>query len=146
MQTITKIQPVSSTLKDEPIQIAKWADAAADGTLSVKSGPLPHKMCNSDGTGISLLKFQKFGADIIRFAANEGVMNHTHAGDHILFVIKGTGFVEYNGVDHELEPGVCYMIPGHVDHAIKAKTELLLIAVGNDHVPVDSIERMTPVY
>lgn len=134
------------TARAEEIQIAKWAEADTDGNLSVFGGVLPYKMCNSDGTGLPLLKYKDFGADIIRFAAGEGVMNHTHEGDHILIVIKGVGFVEYNGVDHDLEPGTCYLIPGYVDHAIKATTDLVLIAVGNSHRPLDSEERMTPLF
>lgn len=132
--------------KREDIQIAKWAEIGAGGTFAVSGGALPFKMCNSDGTGLPLLKHQDFGADIIRFGASEGVKNHIHDGDHILFVIKGEGFVEYDGVDYQLEPGTCYLIPGNVDHAIKATTELVLIAVGNQHRPLDSEERMTPIF
>lgn len=128
---------------EDGLQIAKWADASADCNLMVKGGALPFQMHHSDGTGQPLLKDGKFGADIIRFAAGKGVMNHTHEGAHILIVIKGEGFVEYNGVDYDLEPGLCYLIPGNVDHAIKATTELMMIAVGNDHRPVDSSARLT---
>lgn len=135
-------------LKKQPkdgLQIAKWADVLANGELSVKGGILPLQMCHSDGTGLPLLKDGNFGADIIRFAAGKGVMNHTHEGAHILIVIKGTGFVEYNSIDYDLEPGLCYLIPSNVDHAIKATTELMLIAVGNNHRPVDSTERLDVV-
>jgi quercetin dioxygenase-like cupin family protein len=128
-----------------PLQINKWAEEL-DGKIVVSSGVRPIKMCNSDGTGFSLLKEGKFGADIIRFAAGKGVMNHTHEGSHILFVIKGEGYVEYEGVDYELKPGVCYLIPSMADHAIKAISELILIAVGNDHRLLDSKDRMEPVY
>ena len=129
-----------------PIQMAKWAELGDGGDLLVRSGPHVIAMCNSDGTGTPLVKHGLFGADVIRFGPNEGVMSHTHAGDHILFVIKGCGFVEYDGVDHVLEPGVCYLVPGTVDHAIKATSELVLIAVGNDHRPLDSDDRMVPSF
>lgn len=129
----------------EKIQISRWATLDSNNQLFVESGIRPIKMCNSDGTGSPLLKLKAFGADVIRFDANEGVMNHTHDGDHILIVIKGDGFVEYNGIDYPLEAGVCYMVPGEVDHAIKAKSELIMIAVGNDHQVLDSEARMTPV-
>ena len=129
---------------DDGLQIARWAAVSSDGTLTVKEGALPYQMSNSDGTGLPLLKDGKFGADIIHFAPGKGVMNHTHEGAHILIVIKGVGLVEYNGIDYPLEPGVCYLIPGDMDHAIKAETELMMIAVGNDHRPVDSVERMQP--
>ncbi|MBH2760537.1 cupin domain-containing protein [Serratia ureilytica] len=127
------------------IQISRWANLDPNEGLHVDSGIRPIKMCNSDGTGTPLLKLNSFGADVIRFGKNEGVTNHTHEGDHILIVIKGSGFVEYNKVDYALEPGVCYMVPGNVDHAIKATTELVMIAVGNNHQPLDSEARMVPV-
>ena len=135
----------SKRTTQDGLQIARWAQNSLDNKLIVEGGELPFKMCNSDGTGFPLLKDGKFGADIIRFAAGKGVMNHTHEGAHILIVIKGKGFVEYNGIDYKLEPGVCYLIPSLVDHAIKADTELVIIAVGNDHQPVDSIKRMQPI-
>ena len=135
-----------STLKNFPqMQSATWADCDATGKLEVSSGERPIQMCNSDGTGSALLSLYGFGADIIRFGVNEGVPNHTHEGNHILFVVKGIGTVEYNGTEHKLYPGLCYFIPGQVDHAIKAKEELVLIAVGDNHQPLDSEARMTPV-
>jgi quercetin dioxygenase-like cupin family protein len=125
----------------EKIQISRWADYI-DGNLLCRSGLREIEMVNSDGTGTPLLKADNFGADIIRFPAGKGVTNHVHVGAHILFVIMGEGFVEYNGLDHPLEPGLCYMIPSMVNHAIKASTELVLIAVGNDHRDLGSNERM----
>ena len=124
------------------IQISRWADLGNNGNLNVPTGPRPIQMCSSDGTGSPLVKIGTFGADVIRFDAGKGVTNHTHEGAHILFVIKGSGFVEYDGVDHALEPGVCYLVPSMVDHAIKATTELVLIAVGNDHRALDSEDRL----
>jgi quercetin dioxygenase-like cupin family protein len=128
-----------------PIQIARWAEPNTSESLSIPSGPRQYRMFKSDATGSPLLKEGKFGADVIRFGPREGVANHVHEGAHILFVLKGTGWVVYEGVDHELEPGLCYFVPSWVEHAIRADTELILIAVGNDHRPVDSSERLVPV-
>jgi quercetin dioxygenase-like cupin family protein len=129
---------------NKPIQISRFADLKGD-SLFVKPGALPTQMHMSDGTGLPLIKDGGFGADLIRFDAGKGVRNHTHEGAHILFVLKGNGFVEYNGVDHTLEPGVCYFVPSFVEHAIKATTELVLIAVGNDHRSVGSKDRLEVV-
>jgi quercetin dioxygenase-like cupin family protein len=126
------------------LQTAKWADYDEFGTLIINGDERDIQMQNSDGTGDPLFSFNGFGADVIRFAANKGVMNHTHEGDHILFVIKGKGIVEYNGIEHPLYPGLSYLIPGEIDHAIRANEDLVLIAVGNNHRPLDSVERMTP--
>lgn len=92
-------------------------------------------MAHSDGTARALLLYKKFGMDVIRFDAGKGVATHTHEGDHILVVLKGDGFVEYNGVDHPLSAGTTYMVPGSVPHAIKATSELVMLAIANDHRP-----------
>lgn len=113
--------------------------------LTFDDGEKPFQMRHSFGTGQSLVSHEGFGADLIRFEAGKGVQNHTHPGDHILFTLKGSGYVVYEGEPHKLSPGVCYFVKGSADHAIKAETDLLLIAVGNEHHPVDSDKRMTPV-
>jgi len=120
---------------------AKWADYTK-GQLKINKGILPIQMKHSDGTGLPLVAYKNFGADVVRFPAGKGVGTHTHIGAHILIVLEGEGFVEYEGVDHPLQPGIVYMIPGNIKHAIKATTELILIAVGNDHRPLDSEERL----
>lgn len=125
-----------------PFQIAQWATPDDDGALRVDGGVRAIQMANSDGTGSPLVKNNTFGADVIRFGPGEGVVNHTHVGAHILFVIKGDGVVEYEGVEHALRPGLCYMIPSMVRHAIRAKSDLVLIAVGDDHRDLASVERM----
>jgi quercetin dioxygenase-like cupin family protein len=126
------------------VQISKFCDHV-EGTLSVNSSKKIKSMVNSFGTGHALVSANGFGADIIRFAAGEGVQNHTHPGDHILFVLHGTGYVIYAGEIVDLEPGLCYFVNGEVDHAIKAATDLVMIAVGNQHCDVDSEKRMSPV-
>lgn len=128
------------------LQTALWAQQDDEGRLQITGQPRDIQMCNSDGTGNPLFAYKGFGADVIRFAAGKGVQNHTHDGDHILFVILGDGIVEYNGVENPLYPGLSYLIPGSVDHAIRAHTDLVLIAVGNQHQPLDSEARMTPTF
>ena len=126
------------------LQIAKFCEW--DGSnLQVDTALRPKKMANSFGTGEELVRLNNFGADIIRFSAGEGVQNHTHPGDHILFVLSGSGYVIYEGHGEPLVPGICYLVKGEADHAIKASTDLVLIAVGNNHQRVDQELRMTPV-
>ncbi len=120
----------------------RWAEVTADGSISVDASERPIRMVNSDGTGEELLSHHKFGADLIRFAAGKGVKKHVHIGDHILFVLSGTGTVTFYNEVHHLNPGMCYLIPGNAPHAIDATTDLVLIAVGNDRAPVGSVERM----
>lgn len=119
-----------------PIQIVRWANAENNG-LSVDSGERPIQMAHSDGTGLPLVKLDKFGADVIRFAPGKGIMSHTHMGDSIVFVISGQGTIEYDGKEHTLTPGVCFLIPSMAQHAIRATSELIIIVVGNNHVALD---------
>jgi quercetin dioxygenase-like cupin family protein len=127
---------------------AKWADFA-EGQLKSIEGKQPLQMQHSDGTALPLVLDDstpnKFGADIIRFPAGKGVGLHTHVGSHILMVTKGTGILVYSEERHEMFPGMIYLVPSNIPHAIKATTELVLIAVGNDHRPADSSERLDVV-
>ncbi len=124
------------------IQIAEFAEMWENWELNITSGKRPIQMKHSDGTAQELLLLNKFWADLIRFDAGKGVWNHTHEGDHILLVLKGNWFVEYDWIDYELTPWIAYMVPGSVDHAIKATSELILIAIANDHRPADSEDRL----
>ena len=117
--------------------------------LSMPTGNLPVKMAASDATALPLVSHDGFGADLIRFGPGECVEEHIHPGAHILFVMRGTGTLTYEDERHALCPGLVYMIPGNVKHAIYADKlgtgDLLLIAVGNDHKPAWSGERLTLV-
>ena len=125
------------------MQSARWAEISETGRLTIGEGIQGRPMHNSDGFGVSLLKDGSFGADIITFGAGKGVLNHVHEGSHILFVVKGEGFVDYLDRTFKLTPGLCYLIPSMVSHAIRATSELVLIAVGDKHFDVDSERRMS---
>jgi len=124
---------------------AIWAECLDDKLVSVQ-GVQPLKMHQSDGTALPLVlddsEERNFGADLIRFASSEGVSLHTHVGAHILLVTKGTGVLTYSGEKYELFPGMIYLVPSNVPHVIHATTELVLVAIGNDHRPADSSERL----
>ena len=108
--------------------------------------PFPVKMKHSDATALRLVKLGGFGADLIRFERGGKVGPHTHVGDHILVCWEGKGLLWFNGVELELSPGVVYMVPGDVPHAVYAHPEsdraLVLFAIGNDHRPADSNDRL----
>jgi len=123
-------------------QFAEWANNNNNNTLTFFDKKLKYDMPNSDATGQPLVSYNGFGADLIRFEDNESVQKHTHEGDHILFVLAGEGIVEYYEEKYDLYPGVAYLIPGNVPHAIYAKNNLILIAVGNNHRPVYSPDRL----
>ena len=124
------------------VRVLAYTAAEAPLTADIE---LPIQVVASDGTALPLVKDGSFGADVIRFSAGEGVNTHSHAGAHILFVIDGEGTVEYGDEDHPLRPGITYLVPEWQPHAIRAKTDLLLLAVGNDHQPPGSTERLVPL-
>lgn len=123
--------------KYPPLQSAKF---------DVPNSPFPFQMVQSDATGLPLLKYEEFGADLIRFEPGKKVGPHTHPGSHILVCLAGFGIVWYDGEELELKPGVCYLIPEFVPHAVYAHPEspesLVLMAIGNAHRPVDSAARL----
>lgn len=132
------------------LQQARWADFnESEKTLVSFEGKQPIQMSHSDGTALPLLVDDslpaKFGADIIRFEGGKGVGLHTHVGAHILLVTKGKGTLTYHTEKHPMFEGMIYLVPSNVPHAIDAETELVLIAIGNDHQPADSDSRLEVV-
>jgi quercetin dioxygenase-like cupin family protein len=129
------------------LQQANWADFNKE-TNQLKSftGKQPLTMAHSDGTALPLLVDTSlpanFGADIIRFDAGKGVSLHKHIGSHILMVTKGTGILTYNSNTYPMFEGMIYLIPSNIPHAISAETELVLVAIGNDHQTADSETRL----
>jgi quercetin dioxygenase-like cupin family protein len=132
-------------------QSAEWAEFLSDAdALKSLSGEMPIHMSHSDGTALPLLLDssgeKNFGADIIRFEAGKGVSLHKHVGSHILLVTKGEGILTYQPEEvnerHPMFPGMIYLIPSNVAHSIDATTELVLIAIGNDHRSAETDERL----
>lgn len=101
-------------------------------------------MANSDAKGVAVLHDgQTFGADVIEFPSFGQVQRHTHAGQHMLFVLSGSGVVIRNDCSTELKQGSAYLVGSQVPHSVYAGADgLKLLVVGDKHQPVDSIERM----
>jgi mannose-6-phosphate isomerase-like protein (cupin superfamily) len=57
-------------------------------------------------------------------------------------VTQGKGILTYKNEQHPMYEGMIYLIPSNIPHAIEAVTELILVAVGNDHRPADSPDRL----
>lgn len=128
------------------LQQAKWANVGEDGNLVSLHGMQPIQMSHSYGTALPLVcdesLAKRFGADLIRFETGKGVGLHTHVGAHILFVTEGTGILVYKDERHPMFPGMIYLIESNVPHAIEPTTELVIIAIGNDHQPAGSESRL----
>ncbi len=131
----------------QKFQQASWANFdEQSGSLVSFSGEQPIQMSHSDGTASFLVAdtstSKSFGADLVRFEAGHGVGFHTHVGAHILLVTKGKGTLTYGDEKFPMFAGMIYLIPSNTPHAIDAETELVLVAVGNDHQPADSDSRL----
>jgi len=100
-------------------------------------------MVGSQATGLALVKNDFFGADMLRFKNGQKTSLHTHPGDHVLFVVEGSGWLIYDGQEYALEIGVCYFVPGNTPHQVgSGDAGMILLSVGNNHRPVDSEQRL----
>lgn len=131
--------------EENGFQLAKWGLSRGLDGATVNMRALPIEMCESDGTANPLVKRGDFGADLIRFPASGGVREHVHEGDHILVVLGGVGDVIVEGVAYGLRAGLVYLVPGEVRHAIRAETDLVMMAIGNRHVAAGDPARLRVV-
>jgi quercetin dioxygenase-like cupin family protein len=127
---------------------ARWSvDMGVDGdqVLGVDLSMRPTPVAHSHATGEALVSNGLLGADIIRLAAGDGFVPHTHAGDHLLLVIGGEGTITCGGQILPTRAGDVFMIEGQVPHAVGAITDHVILAVGSPHRPIDAADRMTEV-
>ncbi|MET7620105.1 cupin domain-containing protein [Streptomyces sp. NPDC005408] len=88
------------------------------------------------------------GVDRIILDEHSSFPLHTHEGDHLLYVLGGTGAIHINGKEIPLESGQSIFVPAVYPHGLRGPLEgdaLQIIAFSTPHHPVDSIERMTVV-
>lgn len=103
-------------------------------------------MFGSQALGLSLVKNNNFAADILHFQPNTQTILHTHPGNHILFVVDGSGWLFFDNAMHVLSVGDCYFVPGNIPHQVGTdNTILYLLSIADDHRPVDSPERLQEV-
>jgi quercetin dioxygenase-like cupin family protein len=129
------------------LRIIRWADdlgIAGQQLLGVSLGMRPEPMAHSEATGEGLVSNGFLGADIIRLAAGDGFVPHTHVADHLLIVVGGLGTITCGGKIYPTRAGDIYMVEGEVPHAVGAITDHVILAVGAPHTPVDSPNRLIP--
>ena len=130
------------------LRIVRWAnDLGMNGEqlLGVALGARPASVAQSNATGEGLVSNGLLGADVIRLAAGDGFVPHTHPGDHLLLVLAGQGTITYGGTVYPTKAGEIYMVEGQVPHAVGAITDHVILAVGSPHRPVDAGDRMALV-
>lgn len=131
------------------VQIHRWAKDrgladTGEQLLAVDLTPRPARLVGARATGSALGSNGALGADVIRLAAGDGFVPHTHPGDHILVVIGGRGTITWRGSVRPTRAGEVYFVPGQVAHAVGAITDHVLLAIGAPHRPIDSADRMEP--
>lgn len=86
------------------------------------------------------------GLDVLTLEPNATFPIHTHAGHHVLYVIRGSGSVSYQGQVFTTNTGDLIIIPAEVEHNVAAGPEgEVLLAFGAPHRRIDATDRMTVV-
>jgi mannose-6-phosphate isomerase-like protein (cupin superfamily) len=102
-----------------------------------------YQMYGSQAIGLPLVKKDGFAADMLNFAPNEKTSLHTHEGDHILFGVEGSGWIDCGDETQPIIKGTCYFIDGSQPHRVRAGNDgLFLLSIANKHQPVDSEKRL----
>ncbi len=88
----------------------------------------------------------EIGVDFIEMQPGSAFALHVHPGDHILYVVKGTGCVHIDGVDHRIKDGDTIFIPAEYPHGVKtvedSKAPFQFLAFGHPHKHLDATDRM----
>jgi quercetin dioxygenase-like cupin family protein len=113
--------------------------------LAVDLTPRPARLVGGPATGSAVESNGALGADVIRLAAHDCFVPHTHPGHHILVVIGGRGTITCRGRVYPTSAGQVYFVEGQVAHAVGAITDHVLLAIGAPHRPIDSSDRMERV-
>ena len=85
------------------------------------------------------------GVDLIEMQPGSGFDLHTHAGQHILYVIEGEGAVVVDGSAHPIQAGDTVFVPAEYPHGVTAGDalgSLRLLSFGYPHKQVGAIDRM----
>jgi quercetin dioxygenase-like cupin family protein len=101
------------------------------------------------GVALPTVEGIEIGADLIEMQTGSTFPLHTHPGEHILYVIRGQGFVHVDGIDHPIHRGDTIFVPAEYPHGVKTKDNcadpLLLLAFGYPHKNIGAQDRMRVV-
>ena len=84
------------------------------------------------------------GTDMIQMMPGASFANHSHPGDHILYVLRGRGSLSVGGEVIPMARGSIYFVKAGVPHAMSADNDswLRVLAIGFPHKEVDDPNRM----
>lgn len=136
--------------EDGSLRIVQWGrliyNTPKRSNIEVELSEKPVKMLHTQSaTALPLVSNGVLGVDLIRVEAGTGFEPHTHPGDHLLICVAGEGTITYDGYVYPTTAGQVYMIEGEKPHAVGARTNHAILAVGMPHVPAGSPDRMKPV-
>jgi len=101
------------------------------------------------GVAALTLEGRVIGSDLIEMQPDHAFPLHSHAGQHILYVVRGTGVIHMDGVDHPIREGDTIFVPAEYPHGVKtpkgAPGPLVLLAIGYPHRRIDAQDRMYTV-
>jgi mannose-6-phosphate isomerase-like protein (cupin superfamily) len=98
----------------------------------------------SEGREMPLVKSGGFDAYHLKFGASQKTSLHTRAGNHILIVDSGDGWLDYGGESYPLTSGDCYFVPEEVPHRIRASLNgLRLYLIADQHQLVNLEQRLS---
>ncbi|MFF4804450.1 cupin domain-containing protein [Streptomyces sp. NPDC001351] len=89
------------------------------------------------------------GLDLLELDSSSSFPLHVHEGDHLLYVLEGTGAIHIDGVDHWLRRGQSIFVPAVYPHGLRGPDSgerLRILSFSTPHHPIDSAERMTVVH
>jgi quercetin dioxygenase-like cupin family protein len=88
----------------------------------------------------------EIGIDYMEMDAGSAFPLHTHEGDHILYVVDGSGIAHVDNKDFPLKKGDVIFVPSEYPHAFRtypdAKDKFRFVAVGHPHKKLNSKDRM----
>jgi quercetin dioxygenase-like cupin family protein len=89
---------------------------------------------------------KEFGADLIEMEPGSAFPLHTHDGDHLLYILRGTGYVHIDGRDRHVAVGDTIYIAANHAHGVKTDPQctinFVLLAVGIPHKHISAHDRM----
>ena len=93
------------------------------------------------------LNGNEIGVDLIEMKPGAAFPLHSHPGDHILFVISGSGIVHIDGIDYAIDTEDSIFIPAEYPHGVRfdgcsSSSVFQFLAFGYPHKHLSAKDRM----
>ena len=135
----------STTPLDDQFRILHVPTEAA---ILLGNLPISIDVVGAPAKGRHLLDNGIMGTDLLHLAPGKSFELHTHPGHHLLYTVMGQGTVTFDGIVHKVTPGMLYLIPANVPHAVGADPDHfhVIMAIGaSPYKALDDPDRMALV-